>query len=248
MVVPTVGGGQAPCPRPRLPAYAHNDYANAHPLTEALALGYRGVEADVFLVDGVLRVGHDRRRARTGAPFEASYLRPLHAILMRCAPLQTDGAPFLLAVEVKEPSRAAYDSLVASLARYPAVTAAAAVVLVGWHPEPAVLGAAPVPLGRQHRLRTPGAGPPDRLDDGVRLLSLDYGKTVGRWWVRGAGRRRWFAALRAAKTAHPTRWLRAHNVPVDPAVYHALLAAGVDLIGTKALPASAQLLERRRAP
>lgn len=248
MVAPTVVGGQAPCPRPRLPAYAHNDYANARPLTDALALGYRGVEADIFLVDGVLRLGHDRRSARTGAPFEASYLMPLQAVLARCASLQTDGASFLLAVELKEPSRAAFDSLVAALARYPAVTAAAEVVLVGWHPEPALLGAAPVPLGRQHRLRTPAAVPANVLDGAVRLLSLDYGKTMGRWWVNEAGRRRWLAALRATKAAHPARRLRAHNVPVDPAVYRALLAAGVDLIGTKALPASAQLLERPPAP
>ena len=248
MVVPTVVGGQSACPRPRLSAYAHNDYANARPLTDALALGYRGVEADVFLVDGVLRLGHDRRRARTGAPFEARYLMPLQAVLVRCAPLQIDGAPFLLAVELKEPSRAAYDALVASLARYPAVTAAVEVVLVGWHPGPAVLSSAPVPLGRQHRLRTPDAVPADALDGGVRLLSLDYGKTVGRWWVRRGGRRRWLAALRATKAAHPARWLRAHNVPVDPEVYRALLAAGVDLIGTKALPASARLLERPPTP
>jgi hypothetical protein len=240
---PAAVSAQATCPRPQLPAYAHNDYANPRPLTDALALGYRGVEADLFLVDGVLRLGHDRRNARAGASFEASYLVPLHAVLARCGPLAADGTPFLLIVELKEASRAAYDSLVALLGRYPALTGTVEVVLVGWHPEPAVLDAASVPLSRQHRLHRPGAVPETALDPRVRLLSLDYGKTVGRWWVRGAERRRWLAALRSVKAAHPTRRLRVHNVPVDAAVYRALLAAGVDLIGTKDLPATARLLE-----
>lgn len=42
---------------PLLPAYAHNDYLIDRPLVDALALGYRGVEADVFLVDGVEEPG-----------------------------------------------------------------------------------------------------------------------------------------------------------------------------------------------
>jgi glycerophosphoryl diester phosphodiesterase len=246
--VTSPAGAQAVCPTPRLPAYAHNDYDNPDPLTDALTLGYRGVEADVFLVDGVLRLGHDRRSARTGAPFETRYLMPLDSVLARCAPMRADGARFLLAVELKESSRVAYDSLVRSLARYPAVVAATDVVLVGWHPEPATLDAASMPLQHQYRLRTPDAMSGDTLDAGVRLLSLDYGKTMGRWWVRASGRQRWLAALRAVKTAHPTHLLRVHNVPADSAVYRALLEAGVDLIGTKTLPASARLLERFTAP
>lgn len=33
-----------------LPAYSHNDYRNRRPLLDALELGFRGVEADVFPV------------------------------------------------------------------------------------------------------------------------------------------------------------------------------------------------------
>ena len=239
---PALARGQGPCPRADLPAYAHNDYANARPLADALALGYRGVEADVFLVAGALRVGHARRDARGGRTLESQYVRPLHALAARCGRLTGDGAPFLLTVELKEASRASYDSLAALLARYPALAPAVEVVLVGWHPGPAVIDRAPAVLGRQHQLRStrPVAGA--TLDARVRLTSLDYGKTVGRWWVRAAGRRRWLAAVRAAKAAHPTRRLRVHNVPVDAAVYRELRAAGVDLIGTKRLAATAAAL------
>jgi hypothetical protein len=242
LLAPAVLRGQPACPRATLRAYAHNDYANARPLADALALGYRGVEADVFLVDGTLRLGHDRRRARTGAPLEARYVGPLTALAARCGTLTDDGTPFLLTVELKEPSPAAHDSLVALLGRHRALFPAVEVVLVGWHPAPATLQAAPVPLGRQHRLRRPAVPPDTALDRGVRLLSVDHGKTVGRWWVRPAERRRWLAALRATKAAHPDRRLRVHNVPVDAAAYRALLAAGVDLIGTRDLAATAALL------
>ena len=243
VVAPNSLDAQPACPHVRLPAYAHNDYANARPLTDALALGYRGVEADIFLVDGVLRLGHDRRSARAGASLEAIYLAPLHAVIARCGPLASDSAPFLLNVELKEASSATFDSLVAVLARYPSVTATAEILLVGWTPAPPVLATAPFAIGLQYSLRTPSGAPGPALDSGVRLLSLDYGKTIGRWWVRPAARRRWLEALRAAKAAHPARRLRVHNVPADEAVYREILAAGVDLIGTEDLLTTARLLE-----
>jgi hypothetical protein len=57
----SAANAQPACPRGELPAYAHNDYRNARPLEDALSMGFRGVEVDLVLVDGVLRVGHDRR-------------------------------------------------------------------------------------------------------------------------------------------------------------------------------------------
>jgi hypothetical protein len=214
----------------------------------------------VALVGGVLRLGHDRRAARRGAAFEATYLRPLAAAAARCGALTADGRPFLLAVELKERSPAAYDSLAALLGRHAALLAPngrapnggappVEVVLVGWSPDGAAPAAGGVPLGRQYRLRAPSSSAAvAALDPGVRLLSLDYGKTMGRWWVSRRGRRRWLDALRAAKAAAPGRLLRAHNVPADAAVYRALLGAGVDLIGTKTPAASRRLLARGGPP
>jgi hypothetical protein len=234
--------GQTHCPRASLPAYAHNDYRNVHPLTDALALGYRGAEADVFLVDGALRLGHERRTARSGATLEARYVAPLAALAERCGVWARDGVPFLLTVEFKVPSPAGLDSLVALLGRYPALAPAVDVVLVGWHPDPATLRAAPVRIGRHVRMQAPH--PPERatVDGSVGLVSLDYGKTAGRWWVSPRDRRRWLAAIQASKQRYPDRRLRVHNVPVDGLVYATLLAAGADLIGTTSLATSARLL------
>jgi len=242
---------QPACPRGTLPAYAHNDYENARPLSDALTLGFRGVEADVFLIDGVLRVGHDGRAARRGGSLEALYLQPLQALFARCGTLTADGRPFFLALEIKEASAATQDSLLTLLGRYrtlldarpttssgaPALTA----VLVGWHsPAGPSLAAVDSLLGRQHRLTN--ARSRTISDARVRLLTVDYGKTMGRWWVTDAQRRRWLAALQAAKATAPARLLRVHNVPADAGIYAALLAAGVDLIGTTRLSETARLL------
>jgi hypothetical protein len=60
-------------------AHAHNDYEHARPLLDALSHGFTSVEADVWLVDGELYIGHD------GPDFtrtlESTYLRPLHRIV-----------------------------------------------------------------------------------------------------------------------------------------------------------------------
>lgn len=253
LAAPIALPAQSGCPRGTLPAYAHNDYENARPLTDALTLGFRGAEADVFLVDGVMRVGHDRRAARAGGSLEALYLAPLQALVARCGQLTADGRPFFLALELKEASAVAHDSLVALLGRYrelleaspPASHGAPAldVVLVGWHPSTApVASAADALVGWQRRIANAGGSQPTPPDARVRLLSLDYGKTMGRWWVTAAGRRRWLAWLRAVKASAPDRVLRVHNVPVDGRIYAALLATGVDLIGTKQLSETARLL------
>lgn len=242
---------QPSCPRSTLPAYAHNDYENAQPLFEALRLGYSGVEADVFLVNGVLRLGHDRRQARKGGTLEAVYLTPLREIVSRCGRLTRNDREFLLTVEIKESSPATFDTLVAVLDRYPELFTAVPgspvpieLVLVGWHPP---LSAARKTersrLGVQHRITAPAGVP--RVPAEVRLLSVDYGKAIARRWGRAADRRRWIASLRAAKNANPHRLLRVHNVPADSTIYGALLDAGVDLIGTKDLVRTRQLLQGR---
>ena len=241
---------QSACPRGALPAYAHNDYINPSPLHDALALGFVGVEADVFLVNGVLRLGHERRAAERGTAFEAQYLEPLRSLVARCGSLTVSGRPFLLNVELKEKDPAAFDTLMVLLARYANMFTTVGrehdapviqVVLVGWSPSDAVPGPS-VAWGRQARLRRDDERALETTDPTVRLISLDYGKTMGRWWVTPGKRKRWLATIRATRDAFPAQRIRAYDVPVKERVYRELLGAGVDLIGSVRLERSAQLL------
>jgi len=243
---------QLDCPRGGLPAYSHNDYLNARPLYDALSLGYQGAEADVFLVNGALQLGHERRTAEQDGNFESLYLAPLRALVARCETLTASGQPFLLTVEIKEASRPTFDTLVAVLARYPDLLARSSeqagsatppvqAVLVGWYP-PGFADSVSIPLSRQARLQRAGGPPPDAGDPDVGLIGLDYAATIGRWWETPARRRHWLSAIRATKAAFPARRIRAYHVPVNERKYRDLLAAGVDLIGTLELAETARLL------
>ena len=252
---------QAPCPeRMPLPAYAHNDYDNGAPLHDALRLGYAGVEADVVLVNGALLVAHDRRGARSGRTFETLYLRPLRELVARCATVQPRGRRFLLNVELKERSPAAYDSLTALLGRYSDLVASAhpladtleraptrarqspvEVMLVGWHPPLAELARRDTLLARVQAKITSIDGSVDTTSAAIGMVSLDYGKTVGRD-RRHAGE--WLATLRRAKLAVPGRLARVYNVPPRAEIYAVLLGAGVDLIGTEDLRRTRRELTR----
>ncbi|WP_043620518.1 phosphatidylinositol-specific phospholipase C/glycerophosphodiester phosphodiesterase family protein [Nonomuraea candida] len=66
-------GAVQPLPR----AHAHNDYEHERPLLDALDHGFTSVEADIYLVDGELRVGHDPEDLRPGRTLQSLYLDPL---------------------------------------------------------------------------------------------------------------------------------------------------------------------------
>jgi hypothetical protein len=59
------------------PGHAHNDYNHPHPLLDALQVGFRSVEADVYLVDGKLCVAHDAKDIRPERTLNSLYLQPL---------------------------------------------------------------------------------------------------------------------------------------------------------------------------
>jgi len=227
-----------------LPVYAHNDYENRRPLHEALERGLRGVEVDLFLVDGVLRVGHDRGKARRGATLETLYLAPLDSLVAICNALTVDSRPFLLAIELKQSSAAAYDSLGRLIRRHRRLFAprsggvgpAVEIVLVGWHPR--VAPAAPASdtsLPIQFRLTSRKPETVPHRSGRVRMISIDYGKSIGPWWSIARIRREWLATLRRVKAESPGRLLRVHNLPPDAALHAVLLDTGVDLIGVRDL-------------
>lgn len=63
--------------RPLPQAHAHNDYEHDRPLLDALDHGFTSVEADVWLIDGELRVSHDLEGTKPGVTLTSLYLEPL---------------------------------------------------------------------------------------------------------------------------------------------------------------------------
>ncbi|WP_375436321.1 hypothetical protein [uncultured Hymenobacter sp.] len=72
---------QLPLARPLHQGHSHNDYWRPHPLYDALQLGFQSVEADVFLIDSALLVGHERKSLQASRTLQTLYLEPLRQLL-----------------------------------------------------------------------------------------------------------------------------------------------------------------------
>lgn len=242
-------------PRSLLSAYSHNDYLNPHPLQDALALGYQGVEADYVLVEGELLVAHGRAEAMRGRTLEALYLAPLRERVRRCGWVQSPNRPFLLTIEYKERGLQGYQALHELLKKYADILStqrapgAVQVVLVGWHPSLRELAADSIQLARvQARITRSGVSVPEGDTALVGLVSLDYGKTM-EWKGSGAlssEDRRTLEYITAGRNLLPGRLVRAYDVPLIPEVYTLLLSSGVDVIGSKKLGEAAGMIQTLR--
>lgn len=236
------------CRAPLLPAYAHNDYRNRQPLLEALALGYRGAEADLFRVGTELVVGHDRRGLRPSDTLARLYLEPLRRRLAACGHVLADSTPFHLNIELKEPDAEAFRLLLRELAAHDDLfrpPSPVRVTLVGWWPPP---DSAPTPwpecLRVQHEVKHGAAAADPRGLPPVGLVSIDYGKVLtwrGRGEVPHADRLA-LAKARALATTFASP-LRVHHAPANARIYRWLLSEGVTLIGATDLARARSLLE-----
>src|SRR5688500_1198313 len=91
-------------------AFAHNDYHQSRPLFDALEQGFTAVEADVFLVDGQLMLGHGRRDVEPGRTLTSVYLDPLSDLVEHRGHVYADQS-FMLLVDVKSEAGPTYAAL-----------------------------------------------------------------------------------------------------------------------------------------
>jgi hypothetical protein len=104
---------------PLVNAHAHNDYWHARPLFDALDNGFCSVEADVLLVGGELRVGHDKYEAQPGRTLEKLYLAPLRRrVKANGGKVYRGGPDFYLLIDVKTEAKTTYQAIDKALARY----------------------------------------------------------------------------------------------------------------------------------
>jgi hypothetical protein len=64
-----------------VPCHSHNDYWRPRPLVDAISIGCASVEADVWLIDDQLYIGHDLRSVDRNKSLSRMYLDPLLAML-----------------------------------------------------------------------------------------------------------------------------------------------------------------------
>ena len=229
-------------------AHAHNDYRHERPLADALAWGFCNVEADVFPVDGHLRVGHDRHELRPERTLRRLYLEPLRARLAAEGTVQPGSERFLLLVDIKSDAEEAYRLLaheIEPLRPFLVATAGRPAPL-----EVVVSGSRPIDLIASDPERLVGVD--GRLEDLTRddrpaalmpLVSDQWSKKFS--WFGGnempAEQRKELRHLVERAHARGQR-IRFWATPEDPACWRELAAAGVDLIATDNLPALAAFL------
>jgi hypothetical protein len=236
--------------------HAHNDYNRARPLLEALEQGASSVEADVFLENGALLVGHDRPQLTAARSLEALYLQPLYALWQRQGRIVPSacGPSLLLLIDVKADAEASYVALAALLQRYRAMLSsvrdgqlhagAVRVVISGERATRAMAGARELLCGYDGRVLEHDASVSALI---MPMLSEQWSRLFT--WT-GAGpipvvERDRMRATVADAHAHG-RVVRFWATPEEPKVWLELLSAGVDYINTDSLYAVRKFLREHR--
>ncbi len=100
-------------------AHSHNDYWRQRPLLDALECGFCSVEADIFLQEGKLLVGHDLKELRPDRTLQSLYLDPLRERAKRFRGRIYPDAPFFyLLIDIKSEAEPTYEHLRKVLGSY----------------------------------------------------------------------------------------------------------------------------------
>ena len=119
LLAPAVAIRAADAPVPLTRVHAHNDYEHSRPLLDALDQGFCSVEADIFLVDGKLLVGHTRRALKPERSLQALYLDPLkQRVAKNGGRVYKNGPPVTLFIDLKTNGEKTYAALCPVLEEY----------------------------------------------------------------------------------------------------------------------------------
>jgi len=231
-------------PTPLPNAHSHNDYAQARPLYGALDNGFCSVEADVFLVDGKLLVGHERGELKPERTLERLYLDPLRKIVRENGGhALSRPSRFYLLIDVKTEAKTTYTALDSVLARYADILS---VTQNGKYRPGAITavvsGNRAVDLMAKQEIRF--AGIDGRLSDLASPVQSDLMPWISDRWFRlfrwqGNGpmppAERQKLRSYAAKAHEHGRLIRFWGTPEREELWRELLSAGVDLINTDKL-------------
>jgi alkaline phosphatase len=103
--------------------HSHNDYEQRTPYWMAWQAGFGSIEADIWLVDGRLLIGHDTVEIKSRRTLEEYYLKPLDSCIgmNKGYPYADTTRRLQMLIDVKTDSVATLAALVSLLNRYPAL-------------------------------------------------------------------------------------------------------------------------------
>jgi hypothetical protein len=246
-IAPLIAGEPIPLVR----AHAHNDYEHKRPLFDALEQGICSVEADIFLVNGQLLVGHTRRSLKPDRTLESLYLLPLkQRVEQNGGRVYRGGPEFTLLIDIKTQGEPTYAALKTVLIRYADIInspiagtdsrRAINVVATGNRPADVIAADSNRLVGIDGTWKDLDSDQPANL---IPLIS-DNWRPLFKW--RGDGpisldeRAKILSAVQKAH-AHGRR-LRFWATPDKPAIWQELYDDGVDLLNVDDLPGVARFL------
>ena len=218
--------------------HSHNDYCRRAPFWQAYAQQVYSIEADVFLHDGKLLVGHEVEDLSPGMTFEALYVEPLVTLFGRNGgrAWKDSGEHLQLMVELKSATEPTLQAVAALLGRYPEVfdpavnPEAVRVAVTGRVPAPADFGKYP------SYIRFDGVWDADYTPAQLERIALvsadfsDYSQWNGKGSIIPAERAELETVIdRAHAWGKPVRFWGA---PEGTTVYYTFYNMGIDYLNT----------------
>ena len=225
-------------------AHAHNDYRHPRPLLDALDRGFCSVEADIYLVDGELLVGHDREELQRDRTLQRLYLDPLRQrVEANGGRVYRDGPTITLLIDIKTDGKAVYKVLKQALKPYQGMLSgltdgkyrqrAVQIVISGDRPMDDIAADTSRHVGIDGRLSDLDSEKP------ANLMPLISDRWPSHFQWRGTGEfpaeEREELHSMVARAHAAGRRVRFWATPESPPLWRELVAAGVDHINTDQL-------------
>ena len=215
-------------------AHSHNDYEQARPFHLAYENGFASYEADVFLVDGDLKVAHDKEDIKPDRTLRSLYLDPMSAAAKANKGwLFKPGQQVVLMVDIKAAGAEAWKVLRTQALQYPSLFAThgrgpVRIVVSGDRPRDLIF-ADPQAItwfdGRASDLETPG-GPIHMISENWRSHFTNVGLSPFKQEEKDK-------LLAWTGKAHALgRKVRFWATPESEKLWETLVENGVDYIGT----------------
>lgn len=228
--------------------HAHNDYVHHKPLLDALENGFTSIEVDVFLHKGELRVAHVGIGLDTQPTIEQLYLEPVSKIIEANGGNVYKGhqVPVIFMIDFKTAGIETYAKLkevLAKYSRYLTVYKGDSVIRQGAI-NILISGASPIGelLKADSAFATVDGALRDIDNAANRKVITRYSDPWQRYFNwRGKGKmpaaqKQKLDSL-VAKVHALNKQIRFYHIPDKPAVWRALLNAGVDWVNTDKLEA-----------